>query len=332
MRQQDAFELLLHLFKLISVSKHPTDEANPVSSFRFCLEQRLQCLSCRKVRYKLDVQDNISVPVPARRLNPDAAATDRDQAFERVTLKECLDIFTSDEQVKLNCSGCGSTEGFRKRYRFRTLPPNLIVNAQRFEVINWVPTKLNIPVEVGDGPFDMSPYMSLGPQDGEELLPEESPSKPSVQFNPNPEALNLLLGMGFPEVRVHKALRATGNADQDAALNWLFSHMDDPDIDDPIEIAPPVSTSAEDEGKIARLGEMGIEPARARRALRETSGDVNRALDWVFSHPDEADLPDTAADLSDANATQSYPGSSELPAEFELQSILCHKGISVHTG
>jgi ubiquitin carboxyl-terminal hydrolase 5/13 len=108
--------------------------------------------------------------------------------------------------------------------------------------------------------------------------------------------------------------------------------MDDPDIDDPIEAAPPASTSAEDEANVAQLGEMGIEPARARRALRETNGDVNRALDWVFSHPDEADLPDPAAELPDTSATQSYPGSSELPVKFELQSILCHKGISVHTG
>ena len=35
--------------------------------------------------------------------------------------------------------------------------------------------------------------------------------------------------MGFPKVRCQKALLATGNSgDAEAAMNWLFAHMDDP--------------------------------------------------------------------------------------------------------
>ena len=48
MRQQDAFELLLHLFKLITRSQHPEPSQDPVEHFRFVLEQRLQCLSCKR--------------------------------------------------------------------------------------------------------------------------------------------------------------------------------------------------------------------------------------------------------------------------------------------
>ena len=333
MRQQDAFELLLHLFKFISVSKHPNSEANPITSFRFAVEQRLQCLLCRKVRYKVDEQDNISVPVPAYRVNRDAPVaegpSDQGTSFKRVTLKECLDIFTAEENVELTCPGCGSRDGFRKRSLFKTLPQNLAVNARRFELINWVPTKLNIPVEVGDEAFDMSAYLSPGQQEGEELLPDEPSTSQPSQFVPNPEAFEFLLGMGFPEVRVKKSLRATGNSDPEAALNWVLAHMDDADIDDPGDLG---GSSTEDEAKIAQLGDMGIDPPKARRALKETGGDVNRALDWVFSHPDEAGEPDSADVSSDNHASKAYPGSSELPAMFELQSIICHKGVSVHTG
>jgi ubiquitin carboxyl-terminal hydrolase 5/13 len=37
-----------------------------------------------------------------------------------------------------------------------------------------------------------------------------------------------LEGMGFPTVRCQKALLATGNADAETAMNWLFQHMEDP--------------------------------------------------------------------------------------------------------
>lgn len=37
-----------------------------------------------------------------------------------------------------------------------------------------------------------------------------------------------LEGMGFPTIRCQKALMATGNNDPEAAMEWLFAHMEDP--------------------------------------------------------------------------------------------------------
>ncbi|EER37710.1 ubiquitin C-terminal hydrolase [Histoplasma capsulatum H143] len=236
MRQQDSFEFLIHLFKLITRSKHTDGLQDPVGSFRFALEQRLQCLACRKVRYTVDEQDNISVPVPARHIksNQNDTTSTGDQTspntpeFERVTLKECLDIFTADERVELSCTACGSKAGFLKRSRFKTFPRNLVINA---------------------------------------------PGNPPSNDQP----------------------------------------MDDPD-------------------SIAQLNEMGIDVAKARMALRETGGDVMRAVEWVFSHPDDTGaLEDSSGDMPSGN-TREPPGFKELPAEFQLQSIICHKGASVHAG
>lgn len=39
-----------------------------------------------------------------------------------------------------------------------------------------------------------------------------------------------LEGMGFPKIRCQKALLATGNADPTVAMEWLFTHMEDPGI------------------------------------------------------------------------------------------------------
>ncbi|KAF7506564.1 hypothetical protein GJ744_011601 [Endocarpon pusillum] len=362
MRQQDAFELLLHLFKLITISQHPPPFQDPITSFRFAMEQRLQCLNCRKVRYRTDEQDNISIPVPVRR-KPASAPTTNDSEtktsplagadFESVTLQECLDIFTSPDTVELTCPSCTSKAGFTKQTKFKTFPQNLAINARRFELVNWVPTKLDIPVEVSDKVFDMSKYKSAGLQEGEEELPEDadvgaanvSAGSSGAAFVANAIALSQLESMGFPRVRCEKALHATGNENAESAMTWLFAHMEDPDIDVPLDLggrgtAPAMSgagSGGQDAEKIAQLGDMGITEPQARKALRECGGDVNRALDWVFSHPDDAGDGDVAAAAAAADQCSTQPrtemaGSADLPATFELQSIVCHKGASIHAG
>jgi ubiquitin carboxyl-terminal hydrolase 5/13 len=326
MRQQDAFEFLLHLFKSVSRSSHSNGQYNPVQDFRFQVEQRLQCLNCKKVRYRVDEQDNISVAVPARQI-----ATSGEEAvqYESVTLSQCLDIFTSTETVELTCPGCGSQDGFSKRSLFKTMPKELVVNARRFELVNWVPTKLDIPVLVDDKTLDFSSYV-VGEHDAnEEELPEV---EESTAFVPNSGALDQLLAMGFPAVRCEKALHATGNEDPEAAMNWLFAHMEDADIDEPLVLKQKSTGSGvaeQDPTKIAQLGDMGIEAPRAQRALAATDGDVNRAVDWVFSHPDEEELP--TADEPDTPSGGTV-GLTDLPARYELRSIVCHKGTSVHAG
>lgn len=39
--------------------------------------------------------------------------------------------------------------------------------------------------------------------------------------------MSMLEGMGFPPIRCQRALLATGNSDGEAAMEWLFAHMDD---------------------------------------------------------------------------------------------------------
>ena len=345
MRQQDAFELLLHLFKLITRSPHIAPLQDPVEAFRFVMEQRLQCMSCQKVRYRTDEQDNISVPVPVKRKPQisNGASTNEEpniNRFEPVTLRACLDIFTAAEVVELTCPSCGSKDGFTKQSLFKTFPSILTINARRFELVNWVPTKLDIPVVVGDDPFDLDSYKSSGLQSNEELLPEDAnTTNSSTTFIPNEGALSQLEGMGFPRVRCEKALHATGNTDSETAMNWLFMHMEDPDIDVPLDLG----TQAGAEGaagnispeSLEALGAMGIGVPQARKALKESGGDVNRALDWVFSHPDnqgdfgEEDAPSKAPS---GDSGKAMAGNAKLPATFRLQSIVCHKGASIHAG
>ena len=48
-------------------------------------------------------------------------------------------------------------------------------------------------------------------------------------------ALESLIDMGFPKNRAEKALAKTNHQGAAAAMDWLFAHSDDPDIDDPYE-------------------------------------------------------------------------------------------------
>ncbi|KAE8144286.1 hypothetical protein BDV25DRAFT_167187 [Aspergillus avenaceus] len=327
MKQQDAFEFLLHLFKLINLSKHPDGLESPTHAFNFIMEQRLQCLSCKKVRYRTDEQDNISMPVPVRRL-PTADDADLIDRFETVSLFDCLDAFMSDELVELSCPSCGNKDGFSKRSSFRTLPQQLVINARRFELINWVPTKLDIPVSVDEGPLDLSDYLSPGPRADEELLPDID--DPQEGFVPNQLAFDQLLSMGFPVNRCEKALYKTGNSDLEAAMNWLFAHIEDHDIDEPL-FSKRVIDNQHDPLKVAQLGEMGIDEVRAKSALAATDGDINRAIDWVFSHPDEVE--DVRGDAGGNSSGQSKKvGYDSTPARYKLRAIVCHKGSSVHAG
>ena len=178
MRQQDAFEFLLHVFKLITRSKHAAPFEDPTNSFRFVMEQRLQCLNCKKVRYRTDEQDNISIPVPLKKVAQSTPGAEgeftKPDEYEPVSLKDCLESFTAVEIVELTCSACGSKDGFSKRSLFKTFPEVLAVNARRFVLINWVPTKVNVAVVVGDEAFSLDAYKSTGHQENEDLLPEEA--------------------------------------------------------------------------------------------------------------------------------------------------------------
>ena len=104
---------------------------------------------------------------------------------------------------------------------------------------------------------------------------EASASEPEVNAND----LAQLEGMGFPTIRCKKALLANpGNAD--GAVQWLFEHMDDPDIDAPLtqssSAAPPV-----DPGMISMLQDMGFTAPQATKALRETVSALRFRLNWA---------------------------------------------------
>ncbi|CCL99940.1 uncharacterized protein FIBRA_01965 [Fibroporia radiculosa] len=105
------------------------------------------------------------------------------------------------------------------------------------------------------------------------------------------------------------------------------------DIDAPIQVSGSGAGGPEpSQEQVDMLSEMGFTHAQARKALRETGGDAERAVEWLFSHPDDngEDVPTAAA--MEAPSSSGPGGSSDLPARYKLKAFISHKGPSVHSG
>lgn len=57
---------------------------------------------------------------------------------------------------------------------------------------------------------------------------------------------------------------------------------------------------------------------------------MERAVDWLFSHPDDTGAED---DIATVPAEKAGPGGRpDLPANYKLKAFISHKGTSVHSG
>lgn len=124
-------------------------------AFAFALEQRLQCLSCRKVRYRVDNMDVLSVGVPIhetfesrQELEFSASAplanskSDVETRYAPETLQNCLNLLLGQEELEYHCEGgCGNASAVRQ-LRFATFPDILALRITKFQLKNWVPVKL----------------------------------------------------------------------------------------------------------------------------------------------------------------------------------------------
>jgi ubiquitin carboxyl-terminal hydrolase 5/13 len=76
---------------------------DPTTVFSYGLEQRLQCTDCKKVRYRNDVNDLVSIAVPAKEKGKDA---DGKTLYDDVLLTDCLDALLSPEALEYACPSC----------------------------------------------------------------------------------------------------------------------------------------------------------------------------------------------------------------------------------
>nr|GFB66377.1 ubiquitin carboxyl-terminal hydrolase 14 [Tanacetum cinerariifolium] len=212
----------------------------------------------------------------------------------RVPLSDCLDSFSHPEEVQGFYSTALNARTTAIKTAGLTSFPDYLVCCL-----------VDVYVDVDDV-IDISHMRSKGLQPGEELLPEEAPGgqEEPAKLLPNDDIVAQLASMGFNQLHCQKAAINTSNAGVEEAMNWLLSHMDDPDIDAPID--NKAKSNDVDPSKVATLVSFGFDEETASKALKASGGDIEKATDWIFN-------PHAASGPSDMDATSSSGPTVDAP-------------------
>lgn len=151
-----------------------------------------------------------------------------------------------------------------------------------------------------------------GPQPDERLQPKE-PEAPAESAaapkGPVPDAaiVSSLAAAGFGENACKRAAVAVGNSDAEAAMNWLLSHMEDADINEPLPSSNAPAAGAVDPESVGMLSAMGFTERQAKAALKSCNGSVERAADWLFTRTDDLEAAVAAVESEAAAPAASAP-------------------------
>ncbi|AOA64302.1 Ubiquitin carboxyl-terminal hydrolase 14 [Komagataella phaffii CBS 7435] len=340
MKQQDAYEFWLYIMDKID-ELYVSEENPPNSPLHFVLENKLKCSTCSSVRFIKEVTNSLALPVEDTVLDIDDDGRER---YQPVTFESCFKNWAQEEEIEHKCSFCQG-EKLVKSQSLQTFPDVLTVSTERIKLKNWVPIKTDVPIlfkraeEKTLERIDLSNLRSQGLLEGESLMPEDVSDSEETGFEPNPEAIQQLEAMGFPNNRCLKALFNTGNLSAEDAMNWLFSHMEDPDIDSPFELPKDSSSSKPaiepSQELVDNLVSMGFTSKLAKKALILNNINIEAAVEWLFSNPDDdGEIPDgpPKAKSQEQQISELIVKESIKRPEYKLLAVICHKGITVHSG
>lgn len=109
--------------------------------------------------------------------------------------------------------------------------------------------------------------------------------------------MNIFKILGFPPEACKRAIFNTQNSGLEAATEWIMEHITDSDFSDPF--VPPgtesISSFAPNPEALPMIMGMGFTRDQAVKALKATDNQVERAVDWIFSHQEELDNPTSPA-------------------------------------
>ncbi|XP_076135192.1 ubiquitin carboxyl-terminal hydrolase 13 isoform X1 [Alosa pseudoharengus] len=258
--------------------------------------------------------------------------------------------------------------------------------------VDWVPKKLDVSIDMPDFldlNRLRATGLQSGEEELPELtppivIPEDSRDNSMSNSTDSPEidesSVMQLAEMGFPLEACRKAVYYTGNMGAEMAFNWVIAHMEEPegsdanasqdasqeDFAEPLAVpsfsepdllgpAPTAGSPLDNqppEESIAILTSMGFPRHHTIRALRATNNNLERALDWIFTHPDSGEEPEGVSDMADTepddHAPSSVNGNSDPtlspdtdasgprikdgPGRYELFAFISHMGESTMSG
>ncbi|XP_048460258.1 ubiquitin carboxyl-terminal hydrolase 13 [Rhincodon typus] len=292
----------------------------------------------------------------------------REVVRAKIPFSACLQAFQEPENVTdFWSSALQAKSAAIKTIQFASFPEYLVIQLKKFTFgIDWIPKKLDVSIDMPDL-LDISHLRATGLQPGEEELPDISPPiimpdqpKGSLlnHFMESPEidesAVMQLAEMGFPLEACRKAVYYTGNLGAELAFNWIIAHMEEPDFAEPLSPTGYNDVSHNEVGLaggassmenqppeeiVAIITSMGFPRNQAIHALKATNNNLERALDWIFTHADNEDESETVSDIgtqsqieTNAEAEPAGPRIKDGPGRYELFAFISHVGPSTMSG
>ncbi|KAK4768047.1 hypothetical protein SAY87_003188 [Trapa incisa] len=227
-----------------------------------------------------------------------------------------------------------------------SFPDYLVLHVRKFVMeASWVPKKLDVYIDVptlltsvicGVWIFNLgrSCYLRRDLLFFHGTVPENE-----VELNKlkaNEDIVAQLVSVGFNYLHCEKAAIRTSNLSVEAAMDWLLSHMDDVDINDPVSDDAANEGNAFsniDQSKVDTLISFGFPEDIARSVLKASGGDIEKAMDWIFSNPGASTSSNMDAVVT--SSSTSNPSNANLPdgaGKYRLIGIVSHIGTSTHCG
>ncbi|KAH8062796.1 hypothetical protein JL721_8704 [Aureococcus anophagefferens] len=317
--------------------------------FAFAVEEKTVCGQSGLARYGTSSHLALEVPVP-RDLVPEPPAESELKRAKlegepprekpKVALDACLARWAADETIgDFLSSATGARGAATRTARLKTCPRYLLLKVNRYYVSQtWEAKKMDVLVDV---PRTLDLSFLRAPAErpsGEGLLPDDDEGPAAARpaaLVPDEAILAQLLSMGFDENGCKRACVATKNAGAEAATEWVFSHMGDPDF--ALPLARAAGGDAVDPAAVEQLSAMGFTARQAEGALKACDGSTERAADWIFSHMDDLDGAVEAALAAPAGGAPAppAPGADDMDdgdAVYELKGLVSHIGANTACG
>ena len=331
-KQQDAFEYLSYLIEKMKKEEKKLDKFDPMKLFEFELEIRMECNDCHNVKYKNSKTWFLSLSVEDWKNKKEEAS--------KCSMDEVLSKFLSLELIELNCPECKRKTFWAKTQRVLNYPKYLIIVFQRF-VFDWVPVKLEVSFEPILNKFDLKLLSNSQHKENEKILDTakeealEEEEEQEIQFNQ--ENVNYLLQCGIPELGAKWALYLS-NHDPEVALGLYCENADNPEYKKPLpKIKKKKGKSADDDlagvslASVESLMSMGFDKKKAIIALKKTNGNVDSAINLIFSEPnlgEENQNDDNKMDIIDESKNLNE-GNGSL---YDMYGFITHLGKNTDHG
>ena len=218
-RQQDAAEYLQHVISRFS-EELGQSEINFKDLFRVPTVNRLTCRGCKRFYLR-----NGETSMLKGEFSP-ATIEGILKGKNNIPIQDLIKqgLYNGDEV--LSCQHCKKKGVFDSQMFLRAMPQNLLLTVRPFVVQGMTAKKLDFSLLFDPENIDMTDLW-LKPDVKQNENEMQLENNQANDLGVNPEAMQNLINMGFPQSRCVQALKDTNN-NIDAAIGVLFSKANDP--------------------------------------------------------------------------------------------------------